>query len=253
MFHMSKTQNSHWNSPGTLAAITSLNPARFIVQHIAPLLYGWAKKRSRKSPRDKVFSSDQGFWQASSDLPLSTVNLQHFRLSDWFPRAPGVYHSNWAVEVRESVWDRDAVADPDLGLIVRPKSKMDLIEEGGMGTIRLHPRRIENVDYWLTSAVTGVQCAGGVPVAIPDELVRRGGYEWGDTVTIRGKVRILIDLGLEDSAKSVHHAAPLLVVAESVQRSARSQQKLTPLLLSPVVLFSDAERNQKRIRNHDWG
>jgi hypothetical protein len=128
-----------------------------------------------------------------------------------------------------------------------------LIEEGGVGTVRLHPRRIESTDYWLTTAVTDLQCAGGVPLAIPDELVRPGRYEWGDTVTICGKVRTLTEFGLEDSARSVHHAAPVLLVAESVKRSSRSQQRSTPVLLTPVVLFSDAERTPRRIRNHDWG
>src|ERR671914_169368 len=125
---MSKTQHSQWRNFRRAAKLTSRNPASFIVQHIAPLLYGWAKKRPRRSPRDRAFSSDEEFWQASSSLPLSIVNLQHFRVSDWFPRAPGVYHSDQAVKIRESVWDRDAVHDPDLGLIVRPGSKRDLIE-----------------------------------------------------------------------------------------------------------------------------
>jgi hypothetical protein len=249
---MNEAQDSHWRNLGKIARLTALNPARFIVQHIAPLLYGWAKKRPGRSPRDRAFCSEQEFWHASAALPFSTVDLQQFRLLNWFPRAPGVYHSRWAVKVRESLWDRDVVQDPDLGPIVRPNSKMDLIEEGGVGTIRLQPRRIESTDYWLTTAVTGTQCAGGVPVAIPDQLVSPGNYEWGDTVTIRGKVRTLTDLGLEDSAKSVHHAAPLLVVAESVERSSASQQSSNPVLITPVILFSDEDKPDE-IRNHDWG
>jgi hypothetical protein len=90
-------------------------------------------------------------------------------------------------------------------------------------------------------------------VAIPDDLVRPGRYEWGDTVTIRGKVRSLTDLGLEDSARSVHHASPLLVVAESVKRSSSSEQQSSPILLTPVVLFSDVDHKPQLIRNLDWG
>jgi hypothetical protein len=249
---MNKTRDSHWRNLAKVARLTALNPARFIVQHIAPLLYGWAQKRPGTPPRDRAFNSDEQFWHAAPSLPFSTVELRQFRLLDWFPRAPGVYHSRQAVEVRESRWDRGAVQDPDLGLIVPPGSKMDLIEEGGVGTIRLQPRRIESTDYWLTTAVTDIQCAGGVPVAIPDQLVRPGHFDWGDTVTVRGKVRTLADLGLEDPAKSVHHAAPLLVVAESVDRSLSSEQSSTPILLTPVVLFSDSDQPDQ-IRNHDWG
>jgi hypothetical protein len=248
---MNKTQDSHWRNLARVTRLTARNPARFIVQHIAPLLYGWAQKRPGTSPRDRAFNSDEQFWHAAPSLPFSTVELQQFRLLDWFPRAPGVYHSRQAVKVRESRWDRGAVQDPDLGLIVPPGSKMDLIEEGGVGTIRLQPRRIESTDYWLTTAVTDIQCAGGVPVAIPDQLVSPGHFDWGDTVTVRGKVRTLTDFGLEDSAKSVHHAAPLLVVAESVKRSSSSEQSSNPVLLTPVVLFSDSDQRDE-IRNHDW-
>ena len=113
VFTMDKTQNSHWRNLGKAASLTARNPARFIVQHIAPLLYGWAKKRPGTSPRDKAFSSDQQFWHAAPALPFSTVDLQHFRLLDWFPRAPGVYHSSQAVKVRKSRdWRRSVPCKP---------------------------------------------------------------------------------------------------------------------------------------------
>src|SRR5262245_13549526 len=105
---MTDAGDSLWESPGARAALKAFNPARFIVQHIAPLFYHrWAKKESRywakresRSERDKVFISDQEFWQASSTLIFSTVRLQHFKLTDWFPRAPGVFWSTFGERVR---------------------------------------------------------------------------------------------------------------------------------------------------------
>ena len=250
---MKRSEESLWSKSGARAAIQAINPARFIKQHVAPLLYEKTRPPRGKSARDKSFPNDEAFWKSASGSVFSSVTLVDFKLTEWFPRAPGVYWSEHGIQARRYAEDRDGIDDPELGRIVRPRSKMDLVEEGGLGTIRLRPRRIDSTDYWLTTAVTGIQCAGGVPVAVPDGLVARGSVGWRDTVTIVGKVRFLEDLGLEDPARSVHHASPLIVVAETIERSPRSRQNREPLLLTPVVLFSDVKANRARIRDHDWG
>jgi hypothetical protein len=126
---------------------------------------------------------------------------------------------------------------------------MTLIEEGGIGTIRLRPRKIDGEDSWLATAVTGRQCAGGVPLAVPDVLIRQAKIAWGDRVRLHGQVRFLHDAGLEDPAHHVHHARPLLIFVEEIE--ALRAKKLPPILITPVVLFGDAHANRERSKSHN--
>ena len=48
---------------------------------------------------------------------------------------------------------------------------MGIIENGGIGTIRLRPARIDGVYCWLGTALTGIDCARGMPLAIPESVL----------------------------------------------------------------------------------
>ena len=98
--------------------------------------------------------------------------------------------------MRRRTWQRRVTNDPDLGPIFAPQDKMSLIEDGGIGTIRLRPRRIDGTDCWLSTAVKGVQCAGGIPLALPNSLLSEGQIQWGEAAIIEGTVRFLHDAGL---------------------------------------------------------
>ncbi|HEX5720241.1 MAG TPA: hypothetical protein VF179_29065 [Thermoanaerobaculia bacterium] len=113
---------------------------------------------------------------------------------------------------------------------------MDLIEDGGIGTIRLRPRRIDDEDCWLATALTGIECHCGVPLAIPDALLREEGIRWGDQVNLRGRVRFLQDAGLDDTAAYVHHARPLIVFVEELKGMATRRSR-EPIIITPVALF----------------
>jgi len=114
---------------------------------------------------------------------------------------------------------------------------MGLIEGGGIGTIRLQPRRIDDTDRWLATAVKGEQCAGGIPLAVPDALMREGKATWGDTVNVVGTVRALKDIGLDDTAASVHHASPIVVMVDQIEGVSTRRRGTDPIVVTPVVLF----------------
>src|SRR4051812_43938814 len=80
--------------------VRASSPARFIRQHVAPLLYRLVQPSRPKNSRDRSFDCEKKFWSAAHRLALTTVELASFRLTDWFPRSPGVYWSDSGVLAR---------------------------------------------------------------------------------------------------------------------------------------------------------
>jgi hypothetical protein len=128
---------------------------------------------------------------------------------------------------------------------------MSLIEDGGIGTIRLRPRRIDGTDCWLATAVKGRQCAGGVPLALPHSLIVEGKVTWGDAANIRGTVRFLHDAGLEDVGAYVHHASPVIIFVEEIKSLPSRRRSKSPIIVTPVALFE--HRSNRAKARDDWG
>jgi hypothetical protein len=194
--------------------------------------------------------SEAQFWNSAGDTIFGAVQLSDFRITDWFPRAPGVFWSKSAIRARQNVWDNGPVGrDRELGKYYLPDGKANLIEEGGIGTIRLRPRRIDGVDCWLATALTELHCHGGIPLAIPVTLMREAGVNWGDHVSLKGRVRFLQDAGLDDVAASVHHARPLIVFADELKGVVRRRSR-DPIIISPVALFDSANPRERSYYHH---
>jgi hypothetical protein len=247
---MARSASIPWEELGARAAVEARRPEEFIRQHVSPLFFRDTRPADGNHER---FDSDKAFWSRSGSFHLASIRLTKFRLSDWFPRAPGVYWSEYGIEARELTWAGDAANDPKLGRIFSPESKMTLIEQGGIGTIRLRPRRIDDTDCWLATAVSGRQCAGGIPLALPHSFLQEAKTAWGDTVTIHGQIRFLQDAGLDDAAASVHHASPIIVFVDKIESLPRRKQSTPPITITPVVLFErgqdDESPRRRRLRN----
>jgi len=232
---MSRGQQFPWELNGSQAVARATDPDLFIAQYIAPLFIQTVDAPLAASLLS--FDSEELFWRNSHDLLLGAIQLISFRISDWFPRAPGVYWSRRGRQARQNAWSGPTRKDATLGTYYSPESKWALIEEGGIGTIRLCPRRIDGDICWLATAFSGLSCQGGVPLAIPDSLWRRSGVNWGDYVTIEGRVRLLQDAGLADTAASVHHARPLIIFVEKLNGVAAGAVEVE--VISPVALFQN--------------
>ena len=240
---------SEWEQRSARSIVEARIPSMFLSQYLAPLSY---RDTVRQRGEDFSFTDEADFWRASANLILSTVGLSRFRISDWFPRAPGVYWSRNGQRSRDMVFGVGAQHDDKLGAYYSPMSKLELIERGGIGTVRLMPKRIDGVNCRFGLATTGSQCAGGVPLAIPNDLLRSTDITWGDTVYLKGEVRYLRDVGLDDVAASVHHAAPIIVFVQEIKGVAASDRRDEPLILTPVVLFSvDGEYDRRRVRGRE--
>jgi hypothetical protein len=231
---MARVKGKAWEQLGARASSDAHRPELFVEQHTAPLFFG---RTCPTAGEHEQFDNEEAFWNRSASIPFASVCLNKFRLSDWFPRAPGVYWSRYGTQARQSAWEDDTTNDPQLGHIFNPESKRALIEEGGMGTIRLRPRRIDNTDCWLASAIKGPQCAGGIPLAIPNSFLREAKVTWGDTAILYGRVRFLQDVGLVDTAAHVHHASPLIIFVERINTLPIRKQLKSTIIITPVALF----------------
>jgi hypothetical protein len=241
-----------WEQPGARAETSAREPKRFIEQLLAPLFFRRtsatrpAQKRIRSQPTKSELpivaaldsteiTSERQFWNESGNTLLGVVRLSRFRLTDWFPRAPGVCWSD-RVEMDRDTVSAESHSDAELGQYFSVGTKMGLIEQGGVGTIRLRPRRIDEADCWLGTALTGVECHRGIPVLIPDVLLRSSGVSWGEPINIVGRVRFLQDAGLDDIAAHVHHARPIIVFVDRLE-GVVTKRKFSPIVITPTALF----------------
>jgi hypothetical protein len=229
-----------WLPKGAHAASPANRPGRFVDQHLAPLFF--RKTYDDTTPHHlKDISSEKQFWGEDGLVLFGAVRLKGFRLTDWFPRTPGVFWSQHGQYVRRRVRSTELPEmDEELGTYYTPNSKMDFIEEGGIGSIRLLPGIIDGERCSLATALTGSECHGGVPLAIPDILLRKAGLKWGDQATIIGRVRFLQEAGLRDTASYVHHARPLIVFVDELE-GVTARRSAEPIIISPVALFETTD------------
>ena len=83
-------------------AVGAFSPRDFIRQALSlVLLRSTIAPPGSPNVRGLTFSTEADFWE-NRDL-LSPVTLDCFWISDWFPRAPGLYWSKEAMEARARV------------------------------------------------------------------------------------------------------------------------------------------------------
>jgi hypothetical protein len=235
-----------WNANGAHVGAPADMPHRFIAQHVASVLYQNTVVDNPRFGWDTV-QSEEEFWHNSRKLMLNEVQLPDFTLTDWFPRAPGVFWSGRAFGVRAHVWSTEERWDNELGEYYSPLAKGDLIEDGGLGTIRLLPRKIDGEECWFATALKGLECHAGIPLMIPDRLLRRSGAKWGDRISLVGRVRFLHETGLQDTAASIHHARPLIVFVEHIER-VHVRSSHADIVITPVALFDTLDESQVKYR-----
>ena len=121
------------------------------------------------------------------------VTLEHFHLFEWFPLAPGKYHTPKARNYREAAQQQMELA-PDGQTYFNPLGKSQMIQ-GGIGSVRLRPRTLaDEAHYFMTASSTGV-CHTGFPVLVPRRfyapLKMRMLKEGAVPVTLSGEMRYI--------------------------------------------------------------
>src|SRR5689334_851915 len=103
-----------WGMDGFRAEVRAMNPSSFIRQYLKPLLF-WKTVAASKKPQLREFESAAEFWGKDNVLLFRDVRLKNFRLTDWFPRTPGVYWSDRAERARTMAMAGPVSNDPLLG------------------------------------------------------------------------------------------------------------------------------------------
>jgi TIR domain len=141
------------------------------------------------------------------------IVLERFQIMDWFPRAPGLYHTRDAAWAREMAFEHmhptlsnspvnnrksheaPRVAD-DYTVVFTPEGKLSMLE-GGIGCIRLKPIQIEGASHWLITATSDGTVHCGVPIAVPLRIYRQLSPLMRDrgsaSATITGQICFLDD------------------------------------------------------------
>lgn len=81
-----------WGIDGVRAYTPAMHPRLFFEQYLRPLLF-WRTTDEGTKSKLREFQAAEAFWGNGEETVLGQVRLKGFRLTDWFPRAPGVYWS----------------------------------------------------------------------------------------------------------------------------------------------------------------
>lgn len=179
--------------------------------------------------KDRVYFQTEEFWKDVLNEKLGAerlVTLDHMRLFEWFPRNPGLFHTDeafWARtdagnhirHIKESDFEAfhsNADTPPDHAALIRaitggkgptrtqiftPQGKLSMLQ-GGIGCVRLQPALLDDGSrIWFMSATSSTSPDEGIPLLVPDSLyqmsidrIRDAGFA---TVKLRGRTRFIAE------------------------------------------------------------
>lgn len=122
---------------------------------------------------DLAFKTDsnEDAWKQFNDEQLfdtRRLTLEYFHLFEWFPLAPGKFHTPQARYSREDA-AMFRIQSSDKSFYYSPQGK-ELMLEGGIGAVRLRPTGINGQNYYFMTASSNGVCHEGFPVLIPQEF-----------------------------------------------------------------------------------
>ncbi len=142
--------------------------------------------------------TNQQIWQLFTEEALydtRRVTLTHFHLFEWFPMAPGRFHTPAGYQNRQNALELMFEAENGRSYF-NPWGKADMLR-GGVGAVRLRPRLINREPhYFMTASANGV-CHEGFPVLVPGRfygqikpiMLEKGAVP----VTLSGEMRYIFE------------------------------------------------------------
>ncbi len=166
------------------------------------------------------------------------VTLEHFHLFEWFPNAPGLFHTDEGRHHRE-IAGRYMEPTPDGSTVFNPVGKLTMLK-GGIGSVRLRPREIKGEPHYFMTASSTAVCHEGFPVLVPRRfygpLKARILDEGAVPVTISGEMRYVPEDAVSFFPEK--RLVPLLYLhVDDMQVLPRPRQDVTAYLINVVASF----------------
>lgn len=218
----------------------------FLLQHIQNFNL---KRRGRKEndAPDLRFASNEEFWNSlinSDRVALRWVELRHFQIVDWFPRTPGLYHTETAQYARKEA--QNHIVEENNIRFYDPQGKHYMIE-GGIGSVRFKPIVINNEDYWLCTATTDGYCHTGIPLAIPNTLINSINMDRNYAYKITGLMKFLPDF-IEQHFYHMRGIPQIYIMVDNIKQMGKDE--FTPVFITPMVFFTITEEKGRLRREN---
>lgn len=210
---------------------------KFLIEHIRNVNLLRKPTLNQLVP-DQEFSSNEDFWKSfitGQAKAMCWVKLNNFRITDWYPRSPGLFYTENAKWHRQQ---SERYRREENGVVfLEPYGKINMIE-GGLGSIRFKTQLIDGEMNWLCTATSDTFCHSGIPLAISEYLMRQIDLESGSRFTITGQVCFLPD-SLQPRFSHVLRIPQIYVRIEKVEEVSKDFQ---PIFITPMVFFTNSER-----------
>jgi hypothetical protein len=168
----------------------------FISQHLEIIRYRLLPLWRKTKQSDRHYFTNEEFWSALQHPtdPLranTTVHLHGFALTEWLPRTPGVFHTEYGAEHRKAadlhrmseyeffqragatgLWlpsKEDPSGENKVSVIYDPDGKSRIIR-GGIGCVRLKDVSFGARQTWFLGATSSDAVHEGIPVALSRRL-----------------------------------------------------------------------------------
>jgi|GEM_PF-1028969 len=166
------------------------------------------------------------------------VTLEHFHLFEWFPLAPGLFHTPAAYSARQWAMQNKELG-PDGKTYFNPVGKLSMLR-GGIGAVRLRPRLIAGEPHYFMTASSNGVCHEGFPVLIPRRfyglLKARLLDEGAVAVTVSGEMRYVPEDAV--SFFEERRDVPLLYLhVDELDVLPRPRAEVTQYLINVAVSF----------------
>lgn len=191
----------------------------------------------QQNETDFCFNSNEDFWKVlirERNTAFKSLRLESFRIVDWFPRTPGLYHTKDALRART---DAKHYLREERGIkFYDPHGKYHMIE-GGVGSVRFKPVTVENQECLLCTATSDNYCHSGIPLAIPDRLVSKIDFDdYKLYFNIIGKVKFLPNF-LENHFRHMSRIPQIYVLVDDLE-VVSTDRLAEPIKITPMVFFN---------------
>lgn len=217
---------------------------QFLLEHIKSANLQ-RKGKVIQAKKDFKIASNKDFWAlllSNAPVALKWIELDGFQIVDWFPRSPGLYHTKQAIRARDEA--DNYLQDENGILFYEPRGKTHMIE-GGVGSIRFKPIKIEGHDLWLCTATSDGYCHSGIPLAIPNLLMEKFNSQFASYYKVVGQVHFLPEF-LEQHFIFSSRIPQIYILVDKLERIGGGgiPAKITPMVLFTAGKISNLHRRE---------